>query len=217
MTERSSAGRHRTSPARHHLPRTEGSLLSAAVGIMRAPSDRMAPPCAGVGTSMDRHHLRSRSGSLRSAAVAPIPVLSVKTALPPAGVGATSAKLGRQLDQRRQLTAGGWATAPHLNLLPGGRGGTPPRPSLSLPLRRPLRNPPPSVFPAKAGIHPSPVGASRDSPSPLLPLWGRARAARRASARRALLGSPTGKPAPGCAAPGSVRRGSGRVCACGWS
>ena len=40
--------------------------------------------------------------------------------------------------------------------------------------RRPLRNPPPSVIPAKAGIHPSRRGAPCGRPSLRpLPLWGR--------------------------------------------
>ena len=61
--------------------------------------------------------------------------------------------------------------------------------------RRPLRNPPPSVIPAKAGIHPSRRGAPCGRPSLRpLPLWGRLREGARRQARGRPKGAASGFP-----------------------
>ena len=61
--------------------------------------------------------------------------------------------------------------------------------------RRPLRNPPPSVIPAKAGIHPSRRGAPCGRPSLRpLPLWGRLREGARRQARGRPEGAASGFP-----------------------
>ena len=61
--------------------------------------------------------------------------------------------------------------------------------------RGPLRNPPPSVIPAKAGIHPSRRGAPCGRPSLRpLPLWGRLREGARRQARGRPEGAASGFP-----------------------